>query len=309
MNETILFPTAHDYHVDTICKQIVHTLYERQCAVKGVKVLFTTYTNENDRFIYINHIAIPHLDVELEFDRNQGYIDHNRYNTAAVGTLAIPRKLLNLYGDHSGPIFYTYVGLHWSEEKDEFLHGFKVNSRLHKEPRTYLKYRGQGLQLVHDNDLGREYEPQGKEPYSYSLDEVMSEYNAYLGARALPYIIQAPTHYSPKQSTITLPDYWQGDVTEENITAIAQKLCHMLIAKNYTFHDGWSSSPHQKVIGQSVATSESRYYGTSITVTDTYGLWSIHTHKTHITFAGTTVKIHHFAPGGNELNWTITTQA
>lgn len=131
--------------------------------------------------------------------------------------LVIPQQQLNVYGDNSGPTYYRYAGDNWNRDKHAFTHNIKVNSKLYGKPRTYLLYKGawrpQGrdnlfggaliLQqpfehgmapyLVHDNNLGREYELEKRDSPYYETQKVMQEFNNWLRTNVLKPLTDLPS--------------------------------------------------------------------------------------------------------------------
>ena len=319
MQQTFLLPTSTQYPFDGVCSRIVRALQERTFAVKGVDVLFETYSNAQGLYTMVTSIAIPILDLELQFHRQQGFIDPNRYNTAAVSTLALPGKLLEVYEDYSGPTFYVYVGKDWHQEKKNFVHGFHVHSKMNHEPRTYLKYSGStepkfGGSYLHDlnpylafnDDLGRDYCPVGNEPTFYQTLAVMQEFDMYLQEKVLPFIRSAPDAPREEVQTMSIGSAWKGNATDQNCELIVAQMRELLTGHSYSFDDGWSSSSKRIATFQgisSVRNGRSR----SVTVTDSYGVWGFHTgSKTLVAFQPKSMIIDHVAPSGNPLHWEIT---
>lgn len=131
--------------------------------------------------------------------------------------LVIPQQQLNVYEDNSGPTYHRYVGGNWNRDKHAFMHSIKVNSKLDGKPRTYLLYKGawrpQGRDklfggllisqqpfehgmapyLVHDNDLGREYELETRDSPYYETQKVMQEFNNWLRANVLKPLTDLPS--------------------------------------------------------------------------------------------------------------------
>jgi hypothetical protein len=154
-------------------------------------------------FRYVNEINGE--DFKLWFCRVQGAIGNNWNDIAAVNKLNIPKKELSVFEDNSGPLFYLYVGKKdWEEGKNDFWNNVKVNSKLHGEPRTYLRYGGSwqkthgGISyggrtapfLANDNDLGREYDAKGKEPKYFETKAVFQEFKDFLEGK-LEHIIKS----------------------------------------------------------------------------------------------------------------------
>lgn len=319
MQQTFLLPTSTQYPFDSVCSHIVNALHDRNFAVTGVEVLFETYSNAQAIYRMVKSITIPEINFDLQFHRQQGYIDHNRYNCAAVSDLSIPRKVLTVYEDYSGPTLYVYVGKHWQQDKANFVHGLHVHSKMNNELRTYLKYsgsvepkRGSFYQhrlnpyLVFDDDLGREYSPIGSEPTYYHTLEVMGEFETYLREIVVPFISNAPDATEREAQTAPIGSPWKGYATDQNRERIGAQMREMLTGHTYTFDDGWSSSGKRTQTFQGISTTSYSSAG-HVTVSDSYGSWGFDTDgKTLVEFKQNSLTIDHYALAGNALHWEIT---
>lgn len=225
-----LYPTSRQFPVDEVCEKIVRELKRRNWHVPGITVEFDTYGSTDQEMTLVRKVRGN--DFRIRFGRPQGLMPGGRYyNTAAVSDLNIPQKELHVYDDESGPTFYLYVGNDWERDREKFVKGFKVSSKLYNKPRLYLTYKGgcdcratggasfeavgflmahinrntQSLVqmhhthpgqrspvLVHTNDLGREYDPEGKEPKMFKTAEVMEEFRQYLKDVVLNAIMSHP---------------------------------------------------------------------------------------------------------------------
>lgn len=187
-----LYPISRQFPVDEVSEQIVRELEKRNWNVPGITVEFYDYGTGDQKFRAVSQIKSK--DFKLWFCRIQRPMPGGRWNdTAAVTEIVIPKKGLRVYQDESGPTFHLYVGDDYEKDCEKFMNGSKVNSKLNKEPRMYLKYKGsadlegkytysnrRSPYLVHDNDSGREYEPKEKEPKLLMTAEVMDEFRKYL---------------------------------------------------------------------------------------------------------------------------------
>ena len=208
-----LYPISRQFPVDEVCEQIMHELQRRNYQVPGLKVELDDYGRGEERYRMVRRIT--HVDFRLWFCRKQRQMPSGEYNdTAAVTTMVIPRKELSIYEDESGPSLNIYVGHDYEGGRHAFMHGSKVNSKLNRQPRTYLSYKAgcdceanrhshyptlrhthpgnRAPILVHDNDLGREYEPIGDEPRQFKTEEVLEEFRQYLESVVLPLILETP---------------------------------------------------------------------------------------------------------------------
>ena len=186
-----LYPTARQFPFDEVCGNLVKALEQKQFNVPGIKVELYSY---GQRETYSRVGTIEGDDFRLTFGRRQGLVDFELNNTAAVAELDIPLKKLKVCEDNSGPTFYLYVGTDWETDKQQFVHGFKVNSKYNGKPRTYLTYSGSlrkdrpGIYqrekimpfLAHNDDLGREYSPQNGEPTYFETPVIFNEFKEFL---------------------------------------------------------------------------------------------------------------------------------
>ncbi|MCX8075379.1 MAG: hypothetical protein N2749_07345 [Clostridia bacterium] len=195
-----LYPKSRQFPFDEVCEEIVLAIEKRNWKVPGLKVDFSIYGSGTAKYQYVANIRGD--DFKLEFCRVQGRL--GKYNDiAAVYAVTIPQQQICVYEDESGPTYYLYVGDDWDKDKDKFIDGIKTNSKLYKEPRKYLKYKG-GVNdiyrycnqrpplLLHDNDLGREYKPEGDEPTEFVLANKFKEFTDWLYTNVLDYINTLP---------------------------------------------------------------------------------------------------------------------
>lgn len=225
---TFLYPTSRQFPFDEVCEQIVRALEERNWSVPGITVEFDVYGTGAQKYRLVRHIRGDGF--RLNFGRPQARMG-NWNDTAAVTEIVIPQKELHVYEDESGPTYYVYVGKDWDSDKEQFLNGSKVNSKLSGKPRTYLKYKAgcdcqatvgasfsaigfltatltgeanklvalnhthrgrRSPMLVHDNDLDREYDPKMGEAISYRTNDVFTEFTRWLEDNLLSQILVHP---------------------------------------------------------------------------------------------------------------------
>lgn len=199
-----LYPTSRQYPIDEVCEKIVRELELRNWQVPDMEVEFHDYGSGEQMFRVLQ--SIKGTDFYMRFGRPQRTMDGGHWNdTAAISEIGIPRKILSVFNDESGPTFYLYVGKDWEKDQTRFFRGPKVNSRLRNERRIYLRYSGRADEggrytisgqrspfLVHDDDLGREYSPRKGEPHVLMTEEVMQEFNDYLSGNVLAAICTQP---------------------------------------------------------------------------------------------------------------------
>lgn len=224
-----LYPTSRQFPFDEVCDQIVRELEKRRWQVPGITVNIRSY-GDSYNLQYVERIQGK--DFRLWFCRVQKMIPGGEWNDiAGVATLVIPKKELNVFKDESGPTFYLYVGKDYEADRQIFMAGGKIHSKLRKEPKTYLEYKGgckcrqtsgasfpahsflmanikgdaKALEemahshsdrraplLVNTNDLGRQYDAEGDEPRELKTEAVMAEFTKYLKEVVLPMITSQP---------------------------------------------------------------------------------------------------------------------
>ncbi len=199
-----LYPRSTQFPFDLACSAIVRELEKRNWQVPGISVSFHDYGSGDLKFRKVD--TIKGLDFKIWFCRVQGRIEGSHWNdTAAATEIVIPEKELHVYEDESGPTFYLYVGKDWEADREKFMNGIKVNSKLCGDPRQYLMYKGsadrggkytysnqRSPHLVHDDDIGREYSPVRSEPRHFNTDKVMMEFQGYLIDVVRKYIVSQP---------------------------------------------------------------------------------------------------------------------
>lgn len=224
-----LYPNVCQFPFDKICEQIVRELEKRNWDVPGIDVRFREYGSGAQKFRIVSEIKSH--DFRFEFCRVQRTMPSGWNDTAAVARIIIPKKELHVYEDESGPNFYLYVGNDYERDREKFMNGLKVNSKLDGKPRIYLKYKGgcdcqvttgatfeaigfltamitsdtkkltqmththrdcRPPLLIHTNDSGREYDPKGNEPKLFRTSEVMAEFKQYLEEIVLKMITSHP---------------------------------------------------------------------------------------------------------------------
>lgn len=209
----LLQPHSRQFPFDEVVSQIVDALKKRNWNVPGISLAFDVYGSGEAKYKLVRVIACREKDFKLRFGRVQGALDEGVWNdTAAVHTICIPKQIMEVYDDESGPSYYLYVGNNWAAEKDWFMDSIKVHSRLNGEPRRYLKYKGNTYKtratlLLADNDLGREYSPEEDEPRQFNLEEKFEEFTSWLRENVLNYILTFPEKPLTKSPTVELIPY------------------------------------------------------------------------------------------------------
>lgn len=191
-----LYPYSRQFPFDEVAEKIVRALEKRNWKVPGITVKFDTYGSGEAKFKLVREINGENF--KLYFSRGQGRLnDTNWYDTAALHSVYIPKQIIEVFENESGPAYYLYVGKNWDEDKEWFMNSIKVNSKLCGEPRRYLRYSGntynsRASELISDNDLGREYSPMGDEPRRINLEQKFKEFTYWLEEFVLDYILTFP---------------------------------------------------------------------------------------------------------------------
>lgn len=207
-----LYPTSRQFPFDEVCEKIVRRAEEKNWNIPGLRFEFDEYGTGEHKFRYVSRIYGS--DFQIYFCRVQGSLSGNLNDIAAVTTISIPKMEINVYSDESGPRLFVYVGKKWETDKNWFMGGIKIHSKMDKKPRLYLVYTGgcqkpsgSGMQftysgrrspyLVNYDDLGREYSAEGKEPNYYGTAKVLNRFTAWLENNVLKLVCQAKDVENP----------------------------------------------------------------------------------------------------------------
>ncbi len=217
-----LYPTSRQFPVDEVSEQIVRELEKRNWNVPGITVKFKVHGTGDQKCSAVWYIK--HEDFVLWFCRKQGSVPESRLESrlndkAAVTQIIIPKRELHIYDDESGPTLYLYVGNDYSKDREKFMNDRKVKCKLYNEPKMCLLYSGgcdcratggatfdaaalarmhhrhsgcRSPVLVHTNDFGNEYDPEGDEPTMFKTTEVMDDFRKYLTDVVLKTIMSHP---------------------------------------------------------------------------------------------------------------------
>lgn len=200
-----LYPSSRQFPFDEVSEKIVRALEKRNWEVPGISVEFDYYGSGEAKYKMVRYITGD--DFKLYFSRFQGRLDEHWNNTAALHSVCIPHQILEVFDDESGPNYYLYVGDNWEADKNWFMNSIKVNSKLNKEPRRYLPYSGRtycrrAKELFANNDLDREYSPEGNEPVSLNLEAKFNEFTKWMEENILKYILSFPEAESIKEEPL-----------------------------------------------------------------------------------------------------------
>lgn len=199
-----LYPYSRQFPFDEVAERIVRAMEKRNWEVPGISVDFYTYGSGEAKYKMVNNIVGD--DFKLHFGRPQGQISDNKNDIAALANVCIPKEILQVYEDESGPTYYLYVGNNWDGDRAWFMNSIKIHAKLNAEPRRYLNYRGNTYQtrateLISDSDGNRDYSPEGDEPVRINLQQKFDEFTAWLEEHILNYIL----HFPEADSILPLP--------------------------------------------------------------------------------------------------------
>ena len=190
-----LYPHSRQFPFDEVAEKIVKAIQKRNWKVPGITIKFDTYGSGEEKYQSVRSITGENF--RLYFCRIQGKLNARWNDTAALEEVCIPKQILRVYEDESGPTYYRYVGEDWEADKEWFMNSIKVHAKLNQKSRRYLKYSGDTYNhrakwLVADNDLWREYSPEGDEPVQINLQRKFREFTAWLKEFVLDYILTFP---------------------------------------------------------------------------------------------------------------------
>lgn len=192
-----LYPHSRQFPFDEVAEKIVKAIEKRNWKVPGITIKFDTYGSGEEKYQSVRSITGENF--RLYFCRIQGKSNARWNDTAALEEVCIPKQILRVYEDESGPTYYRYVGEDWEADKEWFMNSIKVHAKLNQKSRRYLKYSGkrhwQGVraeELIADNDLGREYSPEGDEPVRFNLEQNFLKFTLWLKRFVLDYILTFP---------------------------------------------------------------------------------------------------------------------
>lgn len=203
-----LYPKSRMFPFDEVTEKIVKGLEKRNWSVPGITVDFHTYGSGETKYRRVEYVHGENF--KLYFCRPQETLPSKLNNTAAIHELWIPNEELTVYDDGSGPTYFLYVGDDWNLDKSWFMDSIKVHSKLRKKPRKYIRYKRDLRtvnELIYDDDLGREYEPEGDEPRRISIPEMYNRFKTYLEENVLQYIESFPEEEAVEEPAVELIHY------------------------------------------------------------------------------------------------------
>lgn len=188
----MLMPKPGLYPVDADIAELAEALKARNWQVPGLKVTFRTYGSGDAMHRIIDEISGHHFLIRFGRPQGSSPIDPPEFtDTGAADAVVVRGTELRLYSD-SNLTLNTYVGDDLDRDWEKWSQSFKDMAKHRSEPRWYLRYQARcgcggagGLKHTHsgmtgdvflpDNDW-REYQPEGKDPTSYKVSRVMSEF-------------------------------------------------------------------------------------------------------------------------------------
>lgn len=190
-----LYPYSRQFPFDEVAEKIVRAMEKRNWEVPGISVDFYTYGSGEAKYKMVYNIKGD--EFKLHFGRIQGHLSDIKNDIAALDSVCIPKEILHVYDDESGPTYYLYVGKNWEGDKAWFMDSIKVNAKLNQEPRRYLNYCGntyrtRATELIPDSDSGRDYSSKGDEPVRINLQRKFNEFTTWLEEHVLNYILSFP---------------------------------------------------------------------------------------------------------------------
>ena len=124
-----LYPHSRQFPFDEVAEKIVRAIERRNWKVPGITIEFDTYGSGEAKYQKVRYITGNNF--RLYFCRIQGRLDYSWNDTAALQSICIPKQILEVYSDESGPEYYLYVGDDWDTDKDWFMNSHKVHAKLH----------------------------------------------------------------------------------------------------------------------------------------------------------------------------------
>lgn len=171
---TFLYPKSRQYPMDETCEKIVRALEKRNWKVPGIEVTFNSVESGSQKRHYVS--VIKGDDFQLLFGRENERI-------AAICTITIPRRELQVFATPSLTRYFEYSGNHWESDKEAFMMAVKpFGSELYS---TY--YGGADLNGWHKVYNLNPYLIKSKgglidreNPLHYKTEDVFNEFNQYL---------------------------------------------------------------------------------------------------------------------------------
>lgn len=188
-----LYPYKKQFPFDEVAEKIVKAMEKRNWKVPGITVEFDIFGSGKEKYKLVR--CITGDDFKLYFYRKQEKLSDNLYDTAGLSRICIPKQILEVYDEgEEWTNYYLYVGSNWYAEKDWFMNSIKVDAKMYREARRYLKYEFHvnkygNKKLIFENNFGREYSPRMNEPFFLNFERKLNEFKRWLKEFVLDYIL------------------------------------------------------------------------------------------------------------------------
>lgn len=164
--------------------------------VPGINVEFRTSGRGTNVFRTVSRISgdTPDGPFELNFFGPQER--KGRYNAlSGLSEATVPPGIeVRQYTEEGTVTAKIYVGKDWRTDGPGFIQGINANSRLVGKPKTYLCYEGRmSGSLRHENDLGREYDPEGAEPTKLPAHDTLDRVAGFIEGTLVHNLHSLPT--------------------------------------------------------------------------------------------------------------------
>jgi hypothetical protein len=143
--------------IDPILDEIYTELFNRSFDIKGLDIEFSAGLSEQWKDPFkIKLSSINHSDFKINFSGSYDNADFQ-----------YKEREISFYQDDSPISLTTYVGEDWEKDKEKFFAYGKIHSKMNKKEKFYLNYKCEpgSKEFTHDDDIGREYSPEGEEPF------------------------------------------------------------------------------------------------------------------------------------------------
>lgn len=204
-NNQVLFyyPKAEQFPFDDVTKKIVLALEKHNWQFPQINVTFDDIQIKNTIYRNVWNISTPFfknksdLDFSMYFGREQGTLaygaDHYAYrDRAAISSIRIPGKKLEVYEDGSGP----------SLEVDSHVYSGRLDMPGNPKANYHQNWNSPYLNYVRENYLetkifyfggtnrmeSKDYPKKNVEPGYYKTDEIFQEFKTYLEEHVLKVI-------------------------------------------------------------------------------------------------------------------------
>ncbi len=171
------------YWLDRLAQELLEVIYQKGIDLPGIQVSFYTDDDPFHPKTHLTEIAggAPGQQWRIRYGR-AGFTTGQSYDRLLPDVIQIPKQILTL----SDCSYTKYAGVSWKDDEDGFFNGCNVHEGMYGKWRTYFKYksvyRGDEGRFVGNDDLGREYTPDGSkhEPLSFSHKAIFVGFTTFL---------------------------------------------------------------------------------------------------------------------------------